>query len=154
VVRYRAAYPEPNPYQNVSWIRNIALQAGDPDQLIAVVGEMKRMNEAMSQLMQENLLLKADKKKKNKKKKKSKKSRKRRKKSKKNENEDEDNPSRSSSSSRSRSSSVSSSSSSATSSRSSSSSKRHKKKRARHQPPTRSVSEILAVNVEAAPEPK
>jgi hypothetical protein len=152
VVRYRAAYPEPNPYQNVSWIRNIALQAGDPDQLIAAVGEMKRMNEAMSQLMQENLLLKADKKKKNKKKKKSKKSRKRRKKSKKNESEDEDNPS--SSSSRSRSSSVSSSSSSATSSRSSSSSKRNKKKRARHQPPTRSVSEILAVNVEAAPEPK
>jgi hypothetical protein len=152
VVRYRAAYPEPNPYQNVSWIRNIALQAGDPDQLIAAVGEMKRMNEAMSQLMQENLLLKADKKKKNKKKKKSKKSRKRRKKSKKNESEDEDNPS--SSSSRSRSSSVSSSSSSATSSRSSSSSKRHKKKMARHQPPTRSVSEILAVNVEAAPEPK
>jgi hypothetical protein len=40
------------------WIPNTSLQAGDPDQLIAAVEEMKRMNAAMSQLMQENLLLK------------------------------------------------------------------------------------------------
>jgi hypothetical protein len=39
-------------------IRKTSLQAGDLDQLIAAVEEMKRMNEAMSQLMQENLLLK------------------------------------------------------------------------------------------------